>query len=176
MTKIRLVCLIFPPLAFFFLRFFNLFIFHWRIIALCWFLIFLQFFLMWTILKVFIEFVTILLLFSGFGFLAQGIWDVSSPTMDQTCTPCIGRWSLNHWTTREVPTLGFRQASSLVLSPLACLEIFFSAHLLQWSLTVFGKPLRQRRPCPLSNSEPQIASSGEEWALNRAGGTVELTW
>ena len=27
----------------------------------------------------------------------------SSLTRDQTCTPCIGRQTLNHWTTREVP-------------------------------------------------------------------------
>ena len=26
----------------------------------------------------------------------------SSQTGDQTCVPCIGRWSLNRWTTREV--------------------------------------------------------------------------
>ena len=31
------------------------------------------------------------------------MWDLSSPTRDRTRTPCIGRWSLNHWTTREVP-------------------------------------------------------------------------
>ena len=24
------------------------------------------------------------------------------PTRGQTCAPCIGRWILNHWTTREV--------------------------------------------------------------------------
>ena len=29
--------------------------------------------------------------------------DVSSPTRDRTCVPCIGRWVLNHWTTREEP-------------------------------------------------------------------------
>ena len=49
------------------------------------------FFLMWTIFKVFIEFVTILLLFYvllGF-FLPWGMWDL--------------RLRLNHWTTREVP-------------------------------------------------------------------------
>ena len=27
----------------------------------------------------------------------------SSPTRDQTCVPCIGRWILSHCTTREVP-------------------------------------------------------------------------
>ena len=31
------------------------------------------------------------------------MWDLSSLTRDGTCTLCIGRQSLNHWTTREVP-------------------------------------------------------------------------
>ena len=38
-----------------------------------------------------------------FGFWPQGRWDLSSPTRDQTCNPCIGRLNLNHWTAREVP-------------------------------------------------------------------------
>ena len=29
--------------------------------------------------------------------------DLSSPTRDRTHTHCIGRQSLNHWTTREAP-------------------------------------------------------------------------
>ena len=29
-------------------------------------------------------------------FLSRGMWDLSSPTRDQTHTPCAGRWSLNH--------------------------------------------------------------------------------
>ena len=45
---------------------------------------------MWTIFKVCIEFVIILLLFYVL-------------TRDRTCTPCIGRRSLNIWTAREVP-------------------------------------------------------------------------
>ena len=40
-----------------------------------------------------------------FGFWLQDIGDLSSPTRDPTHTPCIGRWSLHHWTTREVPLL-----------------------------------------------------------------------
>ena len=63
------------------------------------------FFLMWTIFKVFIEFVTVLLLFYVLVFSPQGMWDLSSPTKDRTCTPCIRRQSLNHWTAREVPPL-----------------------------------------------------------------------
>ena len=48
-----------------------------------------------------IEFVTILLLF--YVFVCFIMRDVSSLTMGQTCIPCIGRQSLNHKTTREVP-------------------------------------------------------------------------
>ena len=58
---------------------------------------------MWTIFKLFIEFVTILLLFFVLVFWPRGMWGLSSPTRVRTRTPCIGRRSLNHWTTREVP-------------------------------------------------------------------------
>ena len=38
---------------------------------------------------------------------AHGMWDFSSQTRDQTCTPCIGKnKSLNHWTARERPYCG----------------------------------------------------------------------
>ena len=33
-----------------------------------------------------------------------GMWDLTSPTMDRTSRSCTGRQSLNHQTTREVPT------------------------------------------------------------------------
>ena len=33
------------------------------------------------------------------------MWDLSSLSRDWTCTPCIGRQSLNHWTTGEVALL-----------------------------------------------------------------------
>ena len=56
---------------------------------------------MWTIFPVFIESVTILLLFHVLVFWLWGMWDLSSPTMDLTPTPCIGKQSLNHWAARE---------------------------------------------------------------------------
>ena len=31
------------------------------------------------------------------------MWDLSSPTRDQTHIPCIGGQIINHWTTREAP-------------------------------------------------------------------------
>ena len=61
------------------------------------------FFFMWIFLKVFIEFVTILLLFDILVFWPLGIWDLSSPTRDWTHSPYIRRQSLSHWTAREVP-------------------------------------------------------------------------
>ena len=53
--------------------------------------------------KVFIEFVTTLLLFYVLASWPRGMWDPSSPTRDPTHTPCIARRSLSHWTAREVP-------------------------------------------------------------------------
>ena len=52
--------------------------------------------------KIFIEFVTILLLFYVLVFWPQGMLDLSSLTRDPQCTTCLGRQNLNHWTTREV--------------------------------------------------------------------------
>ena len=36
-------------------------------------------------------------------FWPLGMWDLSSPTRDQTQALRIEKWGLNHWTTREVP-------------------------------------------------------------------------
>ena len=63
---------------------------------------------MWTIFKVFIEFVTIFLLFYVSVLWPWGTWDLSSLTRDRTHTSCIGRWRLNHWTAREVPKIIFK--------------------------------------------------------------------
>ena len=59
---------------------------------------------MWTIFKSLCN-----LLQYGFHFMfcvlvfwPEGMWDPSSPARDWTHTPCIGKWSLNHWTAREV--------------------------------------------------------------------------
>ena len=57
-----------------------------------WFYFFFKDFLMWTILKAFIEFITVLLLFNVFFFfLPQSMWGLSSPTRERTHTPCIGK-------------------------------------------------------------------------------------
>ena len=58
------------------------------------------YFFICTKLKVFIEFVAILLLFYVLYFWLQGMGDLSSPTRGRTHSPGIGRQNLNRWTTR----------------------------------------------------------------------------
>ena len=43
-------------------------------------------------------------------FWPWGMWNLSSPTRGWICTPCTGRWSLIHWTTRGVPHSKFNSA------------------------------------------------------------------
>ena len=52
--------------------------------------IFLIFFLMWTIFKVFIEFITMLLLSYLLMFWPEDMWGLNSQIRDQTRTPCTG--------------------------------------------------------------------------------------
>ena len=47
------------------------------------------FFLIWTILKIFFEFVTVFLLFYVLVFWLGGTWGLSSPARDRTCTPAL---------------------------------------------------------------------------------------
>ena len=72
--------------------------------------------------------------------LPRGVWDLSTPTRDQTHIPCIGRWILNHWTTREVPISHFFLA--LNNTPLSgCITVYLSFHLQKdktWLLPSFG--------------------------------------
>ena len=75
------------------------------------------FFFWWTIFKVFLEFVTILLLFYVLVSWLSAVWDLRPLTGDWTCRPSIGRWSLNHWTTRNVPFYPFLSASYCIDIP-----------------------------------------------------------
>ena len=52
------------------------------------------------------------ILFFSFLTALRGMWDLSSLTRNQTHAPCVGRWSLNQWTTREAPPSPFRHAVS----------------------------------------------------------------
>ena len=65
---------------------------------------------MWTILKVFLEFFIILLLFYVLASWPPGTWDLSILTQDGTHTRCTeGEAPPNPWTTREVPVFSLIQ-------------------------------------------------------------------
>ena len=83
---------------------------------------------MWAILKIFIELVTVLLLFYVLVFWPWVMWNLISPTRDQIHTPCIGRRSLNHWTSKEVPVLPSLAPLSTSLKPAMVSPIFLTLH------------------------------------------------
>ena len=49
--------------------------------------------------------------------LLQGMWDLPGPTKDGTHLPCIARWILNHWTTREALDFAFFFVNGAWVSP-----------------------------------------------------------
>ena len=96
---------------------------------------FQDFFLMWTIFKVFIEFVTILFLVCALVFWLRGTWDLSPPNRDESHIPHIGRWSLNHCAAREVPQ---KFKNFIHHNPALFLNFFFSLlFLLPYKLPLF---------------------------------------
>ena len=86
------------------------------------------FFLMWTIFKVFVEFVTmLLLLFMCSFFVLAG--ESLAPQWGMEHTPCIGRWSLNLWTTTEVPRHEFWFSNLLTLWPCKSSSVKWELHI-----------------------------------------------
>ena len=74
---------------------------------------------MWSIFKVFIKFVTVLLLSYVLVFLANrhmGSYLLNQGSSPHPHTPCSGRWSLNHWTTRKALRTLFLTAAPRVCS------------------------------------------------------------
>ena len=63
-----------------------------------------------------------------------GMCNLSSLTWDRTHTPCIGRQSLNHWTTRQVPSLFSPLFLKLLIHPSF---LMFCCNFLSWILSSF---------------------------------------
>ena len=56
--------------------------------------------------------------FNVLGFWPQAMWNPNSLVRDWTCTPYFGRRSLNHWTTKEVPSQKILMSVCMSLFPL----------------------------------------------------------
>ena len=70
------------------------------------------FFLIWTVFEVLLNLLQCSICFMFWFFWPWDMWDISSLTRNWTYTSCIGRWSLNHWTAREVLIHTFKRFSS----------------------------------------------------------------
>ena len=115
--------------------------------------------------KAFTEFVTILLQLYVLDFWPWGLWNGSSPTRDSTCTPSIGRQSLNHRIIRESPNLIFKIMRKLLEANLKnnqrmdlCLDVNISQFSSVQSLSrvrLFATPWIAARQASLSITKSQ---------------------
>ena len=64
------------------------------------------------------------------GLVAPSRWDLSSLARGQNYMPCIARWILSHWTTREVPWM---QKYHYKFVGWICFQILLSFYLLTWN-------------------------------------------
>ena len=64
------------------------------------------------------------------------MWGLSSPAQDWTCVPCIGRWTLNHWTTKVVPRYDWLVVKTFFFN--SCLiflfDMLFLSHSGKWGI------------------------------------------
>ena len=120
---------------------------------------------MWTIFKVFIEFVTIFLLFYVFCFLVFLLWgmrNLSSQTRDWTHIPYFGRRSLNHWTTGEVPVSVTENVKIFLLIDPSISSVQFSCSVMSNSLRPHESQ-HARHPCPSPTPGVHSNSCPSSW-------------
>ena len=64
------------------------------------------------------------------------MWDLSSLTRDQTCVPCIERWILNCWATRELPAVLDLEKNSRDSREGSCMALFQLSPMLSYITNV----------------------------------------
>ena len=76
---------------------------------------------------------------SCFDFWPWGMWSLTSLTRDWTYTSCVGGWSLNQWTIREIPDVSsIMSVFFIVLNHVQpCVNILWSFPELSLNKTVF---------------------------------------
>ena len=110
-----------------------------------------------------------MLLFYVLVFWLQGMWELSYPTRDWSLTPCIGRWSLNRWTAREVLSW---MNSNFALTNKECQNVLGLCFLLKteiWWLFLLPCPTLWD---PMDCSTPGFLSLTISW---RSGSTMKWT-
>ena len=103
-------------------------------------------------------------------FLLQGMSHLSSPTKDQTHNPGTGRWSLNRWAARNVPSRVFPERPSLVDHCHECPSVFL---LLQTLFDIFfGNSYLY--PCGLGGDNHTPSPVGWPWPIRATVTSSEL--
>ena len=83
------------------------------------------------------------------GLVAPWHEGFSSLTKDPNHLPCTGRWSLNHWTTREVPVTFYFIRRTLVGVTILSSSFLNTSMLLCWYLLSFWKAMSFPSMLPL---------------------------
>ena len=99
--------------------------------------------------------------FLHFYFYLQFPWDLSSATRDQICTPSIGGWNLNHWSSWEVPQqilLKWHAQMFPVIKLLLCRSSFLAVS--NCFLLFNTKLFMCISVCAFCTSNPPLSSSG----------------
>ena len=93
---------------------------------------------------------------------AHGMWDLSSPNRDQTCTPCIGSAKSGPLDPRGSPTFAFKWSQCLALimlygikikSKLSCFPLH-SLHAILWHLCILVPKCVVVFPTPGNSETP----------------------
>ena len=117
---------------------------------------FLKIFLMWTIFKVFIEFITRLLPFHGLAFWPQGMWDLHFPTRDWAYILCssvqFSSVAQSCPTLRlfVTPWIAARQASLSIANSRSSLRLTSIESVMPSSHLILCRPLLLLPPIPPS--------------------------
>ena len=100
----------------------------------------------------------------GFSSWAQGMWDLSPLTRDQTYMPCFGRQILKHWTTREV----LCSYSFLFFNVCLFLSVLGLRFVSAWAFFSFGED-GLLFSCSIWASHCSYFSCWRAWGLGRVG-------
>ena len=70
------------------------------------------------------------------SYLPSGTWDLNSLTRGQTCSPCVGRLVLHHWTTREVPHFIYPSTKDISVACMSLWPLILEPHVyMRWVTT-----------------------------------------
>ena len=93
------------------------------------------------------------------------LWDLSSPTMDQSLVPYIGRQILNLWVTRDVPQVFIKMYISVL--HLRLMNLNFSKENLE--ALIFNRPEEEKEPVLRRRKENFLGTMNKRYSSSNTG-------